>query len=285
MTVDSAGAVVVTEPFAAVMTTVEEHARDRHDRVEAETARCMAEQGFSYTPAPFSPREIHVQHFGDIEHAAVWGFGLPPEESRGRDLPHDDTAGLSVGERDAWFKALAGDPDSARRIRIEHRDGGVSEAPGEGCLVDSQSGVYGDIRAWRSAQREFEDIAGLVWRGIEDDPAWQRALADWRACLTDAGYARYATGSRAQASEMLSEEQRRGRIYEPDTEVPVDPADARHEREVAVASATCEKELGTGEVYARVQAEHEKKVTESEQGAITGYLELVAAGNARVGRR
>ncbi|MFT3875920.1 MAG: hypothetical protein QM708_05805 [Propioniciclava sp.] len=281
----STGGGIIPEPFAAVLATVDEHARDRHDRVEAETVRCMAAQGFTYTPLPFWQREQRFQRFGDIEHASRYGFGLSPEEDRrGRqDSLPDDTAKLSSQEKEAWFRALLGDMDSPNRIRIEHRDGSVSEGPGEGCDIESQQALYGDYRAWRVAQVSFEELDHLVRQGTDSDPAWQRALADWRSCMTDAGYARYATDSRVEASELLSEEHRRGRVYEPDTVVPVDPADAKHEREVAVASATCEKKLGMADTYARVQAVHEKKVSETEQGVITGYLELVVTGTAKAG--
>ena len=275
---------VIARPFGAVTQLADEHARDFHDRAESATARCMADRGFTYTPIPYRPKIARGTRLGDVAFAAEHGFG---EAAEGPPRFPDDTQGLTRTEAAAWGDALLGQmsgstgPEDPNLVVIDGLPGGGTMMfRRDGCAALGEESVYGDIARWRSADAHFRALSNEVYTAIEADPEWVAAETEWARCMTDAGYGAYLAEGRNGASSMLISELTGGRRATPDTPLQLDEVGDLRMRELAVASATCERDGGMAERYTRLQDIYVESVTERSQGVIAAYVELINTGVA-----
>ena len=281
----SASPAVIDSPFRAVTQLADEHARDFHDRAEAATAKCMADRGFTYTPVPYRPRSVSTTRLGDIAFAAEHGF---VEVSDGPPQVKDETAGLSRSEAAAWTDALLGarsnGPDADNDPNVVAIDnlpgGGTATFMRNGCVALGEEAVFGDVAAWRAADLRFGMMSNQVGNEIAVDPAWVAAETGWGRCMADAGYGAYIAEGRANISSVLTKELTAGKKFLPDQPIDLGEAGELRMRELAVASATCERDGGMAELYTRLQDTYVETVTERSQGVIVAYLELINTGIA-----
>lgn len=283
-----ASSTLIPAPFAAVTSIADEHARDFHDRAEAATARCMEERGFTYTPVAFRPAFVQATRLGDVAFAEQYGF------DEKRELPVDtidDTRGLSAAEAVTWNEALLGRRSgvdgaagNADLVVVEIPGGGSMSFPRDSCFARGQESVHGDIAQWSTAEVHFRELSNNVWRAVNADPEWVAAENQWQRCMSDAGYGAYTAEGRNKAAGVLQSELTGGRTVDPDQSIPLGEAGEKRMRELAVAKATCERDGGMAELYARLQDAHEERESERSQGVITAYVELVKASIASRGQ-
>lgn len=182
---------MVDDPAATLLT--HDEAATVHDAEQRATAACMARHGFAWgsavagdsagtLPLYLSPDELRaggLDYEYDWEAAAdafldTFGDAAPATESRTED------------EEAAYEAALFGTPPQPE-VSIETADGTVS-ASGDGCIGEARTRVYGSVSnalRWEELREAFGGVSGRLRRHDE----YRRPLADWQACMGEAGFA------------------------------------------------------------------------------------------------
>lgn len=170
-------------------------------RYEEVTAACMAEQGFEYhidelagAGATRIPDDA-----GTVAFAEQYGYGesIPFEDG---DVPLMWNE-VPIGEGRAWNDAYrVGLSPQALAAYDVALDGSYSESspdyPVEGEYDPARNGcrgratieVYSDGWAGPPELGEMKRAVADVWRRVEEDPRVLETLAQWSACMADAGH-------------------------------------------------------------------------------------------------
>jgi hypothetical protein len=82
--------------------------------------------------------------------------------------------------------ALFGDGATAP---IDEWNGGRSTVRVGGCLQEGWDAVVGDYVAWVSLSERIQSVIAEASKAAESDPRVQVAVAEWAACMAEAGYA------------------------------------------------------------------------------------------------
>ncbi|HEX6420635.1 MAG TPA: hypothetical protein VFZ77_19190 [Acidimicrobiales bacterium] len=157
-----------------------------HEAEQRLIAACMSERGFDYElasladgpgspPQYLSPAELRAEGYRYDWAAAAREFL--------EDSP-DPTAGLTEDEVEAYATALFGTEDEM--VWIEHGDGSAG-ASADGCLGEARSELFGSIRNYLWFDVASEGLSGIR-DALRTDDAYRAPLADWQACMMEAGH-------------------------------------------------------------------------------------------------
>ncbi|MFF8803642.1 hypothetical protein [Streptomyces omiyaensis] len=138
---------------------------------------CMAEGGHRYAPAPPSEAaggaDERPQPFG-IESAA-------PRRAAAATSSETPPAPGGPESTDAYARALFGREEkrvTAKGVRIS-----VSR-PGEGCLAEAETRMFGDGRMrWLQVRILLFEAQEEARRDVEKDPVFREATVRWRECM------------------------------------------------------------------------------------------------------
>ncbi len=258
---------------------------------ERRTATCMREQGFEYKPVDYSQFDDlgSALAFEGEEFAKEYGFGIATSiDGNFEELaesfvdPNQEyLSSLSEGEQEAYYNALMGGS-----LTIESFDEAQEFEPA-GCQGDAYEEAFSSFASFD----EFGDELDAMEQQMESDPRVVEANATWAACMFDRGYG-YTDAEDARSDiqrryddlvrndtgggfpDALAEEAGDdeggviivgGPIFSPETQAKVDDL-AVEEREVAVASWTCEQPIE--DVLDEVRIEYELRFVEQYGDAV-----------------
>jgi hypothetical protein len=263
-------------PFAGLLADSEGNKKALHDAEQKAIAKCMTDEGFTYTPFAFVPPEERAQPFGNIEIAAKDGYGLATGEQpvlQNQDDPNLE--GLSSTEVQAYMRALGGTP---RGPGDAPDPNGTASVPGgptisfgpDGCASKGRSVVYGDDR--RAIELELQ-VTTLGKRAYDqavgdeaiENPEFVAALAEWKACMSEQGFDYPAP---LKAADALAERYQQ------------DGADlaklGAEEIETAVADATCVRSTTMFDTVVSLMRKYEEQAANQNESVITAYRQLQA---------
>lgn len=240
-----------------------------HDEQQAAIARCMAESGFEYWPEPASASATFAVSTSGEEweeglRTKGWGqFTMAGDENtpviEDPETPNSqyvDT--LSTEARAEYEAALFGEWDPATGELI---------AGSEGCFEKVYSGDALD-----TPDKRYEDLLEEIrsaWEVAEAQPEVQAALDDYRACMTQGGFA----GIRTDPNELLE-----AKFMEnfPDMTMasndPRLPELAEWEISLANAHLDCLDETDLAEVRTREGNKVEREIMERRSAEVDGYI-------------
>jgi hypothetical protein len=144
------------------------------------TQRCMTARGLTYVRhEPLPPTGSDEERAADLPRRRTVGYGLG--SSGGGQPPPDPDAGEPAYER-----ALFGDPRHRQELRLP--DGSLHTFPGDGCIAESRTVLYGDVHRWA----RVVSIPPVVDNALRDRTrgaaALARAGARWASCMSAAGF-------------------------------------------------------------------------------------------------
>ena len=167
-------------------------------RAQELIAVCMAGEGFEYVPfASTDTPNMRVRRLvlDEEEYARDRGFGITTwyasdEAGEGDSETSEDpnqaiTATMSESERDAYFEALYGPPETDDEGIQRRGDVPFFGQPGGGCRGEAYEEVQGSIR--RFIQTLAPALQDLNQR-IQADSRVEEATGAWSACMADRGY-------------------------------------------------------------------------------------------------
>lgn len=198
--------------------------------------RCLNRQGFRYrVPAHPSLEESRTLGYvaDDVAWARKHGYGsrIAAAEDRAR-LANPNLVyrkGLSEERRRAYDEALDGGTD-APVITAKVPGGGTVSRQMGGCVAESEKKLYGDTRAWFTAEKTAMNLQPLYVPQVMRDQRFAAALRAWSQCMARAGHPYRDPGAVRRAAQ------------EPALRNPSDRTFAA-ERRLAVADATCARKV------------------------------------------
>lgn len=156
-------------------------------------AACMAEQGYQWgsavlggsagsPPLYLSPDELRS---GGFDYEYDWeAAGDEFLDNSGGAAP--ETEGMTDEELDAYSAALFGAEDLD--VSIDTHEGSTSTSSG-GCMGEARAQVYGSVaNALRYDALYEPDGFGAVGGQLREHEEYAQPLADWQACMGDAGF-------------------------------------------------------------------------------------------------
>jgi hypothetical protein len=157
------------------------------------TAACMADLGHEWGSAALGER------------VGAPPLYLSPEELRagGLDYDHDweaageeflgnpggaapETEGMTEQELDDYHAALSGTSEPELGVWIDTHDGSTGTS-GEGCIGQARTELHGTVANYLRYDTLREEFAGIGAQLREHDE-YEGPLADWQACMGDAGF-------------------------------------------------------------------------------------------------
>ncbi|GHS85834.1 hypothetical protein AGMMS50218_04350 [Actinomycetota bacterium] len=283
-----------------------EQQRREHTQIEDETASCMRQEGFDYTPRPFVPSTaqpgvsadgVSDDDMSDRDWVARYGYGLVETPARpigqtvdGRDEegtadPNGDyVSGLSASQRAAYETALYGEQPTAEEL-----DAGWDLSQG-GCYGRATLAASGvnvrDLKEFEpffEATDEFAESA-LSWDGVA-------ALdADWASCMDDnghPGYARQADASNEISSRYtaLWQEANPNWVHDrvQNTQPPSDAlqALAAQERALALVDLDCREQVDYQARYDAIAVREEERFMTDHAADVTALRAAAEQGGSR----
>ena len=156
------------------------------------TAACMAGRGYQWgsavlgdavgaPPLYLSPDELRS---GGLDYEYDWA-AAGEEFLDNPGGAADETAGMSDEELDAYSAALSGD-GSEPEVSIATHDGTVGTDVG-GCTGEARAQLYGTI-ANSLRYDTLREAFGGVGDQLREHEEYAQPLADWQACMGEAGF-------------------------------------------------------------------------------------------------
>ncbi|CAL9443973.1 hypothetical protein [Streptomyces sp. enrichment culture] len=163
-------------PFHGLLRTPTDATRRAHEAEQRLVAACMADRGFTYTPAPAASDDSGAD-------SAPFGFeprDTPADGGRPAPQPSEQPRG------EDFTRALYGDPD--RRISAHNEVIRVTR-PATGCLAEAQEHLLGEDGRVRDLTLRLVLDQGErdAVRALRKDAAQRAVTARWRACMAEAG--------------------------------------------------------------------------------------------------
>lgn len=171
---------------------------------------CMAERGYRYAPVPPSKSpdgtDERPQPFG-LESTA------PPRTATPTSSPEAPPKPGSPESTDAYARALFG--DEARRVTAKGLRLSVSR-PGDGCLAEAETRMFGDGRMrWLQVRIRLFEAQEDARADVEKDVSFRAATARWRECM-DRAEVKAQDPVQVQRSLRSEEERRTGPVVAAD---------------------------------------------------------------------
>jgi hypothetical protein len=186
----SSSATTTGSPFADLFGNQDQQ-KERQRKIEAGTAQCMKDKGWTYSPQDVD-RMFGTNDFSSPEGIKTfrekYGYGIanqpPPEEMGGGAItdPNGDYVGkLSEADRNQYYKDLEGFDTTSPQ---EQPTGPQSLADRKGCRADGERAAGAQLYDDPKYQKVFESLGSA----FENDPRIGAAEAKWSACMKDAGF-------------------------------------------------------------------------------------------------
>lgn len=264
-------------------------ARDENTRrIEEATARCMAQEGFSYAPVQpvLPPPEAAPggsMHPGSVAYAEQYGYGIsvwPDHTAVG------DGGEPAVDPNAAAFEAMT---DSAKAAYLGALWGPTGV---EGCMPRAMAEADGPpTTEFDGLRAEIDEMRAAV----AQDPRVAALDGRWAVCMEDAGYAGYTDPASAETAfaaraEALTEEVFGGPSAQQTSTAEelaalAELADERlvaelapEEVATAVADATCREEVDYLRARAEVDVEHQERFYADHEAEVEAWR-AAAAGS------
>ncbi|MFI8835093.1 hypothetical protein ACIGPN_29480 [Streptomyces afghaniensis] len=234
---------------------------------------CMARQGFSFfydstdlaelrAEAAATNRELTLD---DVPRARREGFGPAPGAPARSSSPAERQeqaylAGLSPQRRNAWEKALMGQPGQ-RRIKVSVPGVGTMEHPTAGCFAEARIRLFGDYERWARADTFVNARFRPVDEEVKKSPDYKEATARWSTCVGARGH-HFTTpdNARARASTL----QRDQAIS------------------LAVATAECDRQVGRSKTHRSLYEQATRHWAERHPTEAADFRRLNAEAAARL---
>ncbi|KGM14020.1 hypothetical protein [Cellulomonas bogoriensis] len=277
-------------------------------QVEELTARCMAEEGFDYSPVDHSGSTISYSsddldvEWGTLEFAEQYGYGITTDpwghededriqEMDGWSDPNQEyVEAMSDTERDAYYEALHGP--------------GIDESEFEDGQDVEWDWTQGGCQGWAQHQvyeggadgEEYETLQAEImtmWETMQADPRVTAVEAEWASCMADAGHPGLtATG---EAEEQFYEQVNAAYDsidYDAMSETEMEEFDweahdaavkaelaalTPREIETAVADYTCREEVDYDATFREVNFELQQDVVDRHGPEIEAWIESMRA--------
>jgi len=238
-------------------------------------SECMRKEGFPYRviPPPTEDSEDRPA-FGteDVAKARREGYGIDPAEADHTHEPHlanqdgppqDPNAvyvqSLTSGEREGFDAALWGGARSPQGS-VTLPNGMQIGFPLTGCYSVARRRIYGeDLNRFMTVSTFVENLEGEITRRVRGDDRLIDRLKAWRTCMTERGY----------------------RFRDPGEAIEAATVEPNHERQIAVADATCARENDLVDVGRRLLKQYRREVFSEFEGRIIAYNELIDSGGRR----
>lgn len=287
----------------------EEYTQEKMDadnkKIEDLVAKCMTKEGFEYTPnlqnggTVFSSEEEEDgPEWGSVEFAEKYGYGFidspgmeeMPDEGEMEEMvdPNQEyIESLSESEAEAYNETLYG-PQPTEEEWAEMEESGNYDYEQSGCYADAQKAVQGkSMQAYEdpefadlfAAQQEFyTDIYGdgSDMNAVSPNDDIAKLDRQWADCMADAGFDGFTSPN--SASNVISEEY--NALQMPDGEdgewVELSKEDQKkfqkREIEVAVADATCKKQLKYEDAVMKITFALEQKFVDEHKSELDALL-------------
>ncbi|WFF02985.1 hypothetical protein [Micromonospora sp. WMMD964] len=154
-------------------------------------AECMRQRGHRYhirwhraaQPAPPAGWRYGSD---DVQLARQTGYGSTRSQPRTNDSPNSRyLAGLTPGQLDAYTFALHGGRSDVVTVALS--DQGRMSMSRLGCLSAARRTLFGDFDRWFEITTVLTNLQVEYVPAVLQDARYRIALADWRACMHDAG--------------------------------------------------------------------------------------------------
>jgi hypothetical protein len=225
---------------------------ERQSRVEAAIRDCMKAQGFEYVPVdPLAQRAAVTgsARLSDEDFLNQFGYGISTLYGRGgaqADPNERIRSALGAADRAAYDRALGG--ENAGVTFAQAVDTGDFTRLG-GCTKQATESVFGGAQVLTTLQGKLDELD----ERILEDQRMVRAIEQWSACMTKAGY-RYGDPEEIDLDVTKRFQAIVGASVEPGATAA--PAGAtynqtaltalqRQEVAIAVADLSCEKQFIT----------------------------------------
>jgi len=243
------------------------------DSQQERISGCMGDAGFEYVPIPFE--NVTVTTFDPAgrtrEDAEANGWGIIPLEALADDsAPPEDpnqeyVASLSPSARVQYEEAMRGPLDQDVEATTENLD---------------EFGCWGQVQTETSPWfiGGFESLQAEMERRYEEiplDPRYVAALAQWGACMADAGHPGLESPDDAMSSieDALVTEFPSGFSEDDPRIIEL----AAQEREIAVATFDCEESADLLTVYNQAQTDWETTFIATHEAELAALVEAVTA--------
>lgn len=233
---------------------------------------CMAKAGFKYLLFGTSDNKPEVGEavpFGQtVEQARVNGYGGDPRKGA-----HPETGGpqqdantryvATLSKTEAARFTITRDGKPNEEIVIQFPGGGRETYPRSGCQTAALHKLYGSPE--RYAQHQI--FAATVGRGTDKavnvDPRVVKTQKAWVDCVRRAGYS-YPNQTAMMNAALNPYRHATGDL----TKI------RQREIQLAVAAATCDRDMKTTETYDQVTQELYDKRLGSRQGELAAYIQI-----------
>jgi len=227
--------------------------RQQHTLTVAEerlVGSCMAARGLAYpAEAPVAVVASDEERSLRLEQRHREGYGLfqsfaaDPADGQRSPSPVDRyVQRLSSEEQAAYMLELFGDERRRKGIRLA-RSGDVT-FPGQGCVFESQSRIFGDIMTWARITYVTEDLNNKLTEWVVATSAYTEAMRGWGGCMAQRGHPYPSPGdAKDDLSARYTAEGTSDRLR-------------RHEIAVAVADAECAAQGGIPRLVLSLKESH-----------------------------
>ncbi|MFJ5173430.1 hypothetical protein ACIP68_06225 [Streptomyces griseoviridis] len=207
---------------------------------------CLEKQGFRLWVVPGSPPQRTFPYgVDDIGWARKHGYGSRLRAGLEKAVSADPNQkyfdSLPPDRRAALLAAVNGPRPKGLRVRLPN---GVEVSHSDqGCTAEAERYLYRDLPAWFWATRVTNNLDGVRVAMVVADERYREALAGWKRCMGDKGYA-FATP--AQSADRA-----------------LDPARGltrEQEIRLAVTEAGCARSSGLSGVAASLDREYGAQV-------------------------
>lgn len=291
-------------PLSKILSaTWEDQDQEYYDKQQVEVenlvAKCMAAEGFEYTPQePMGSVTVFTEEDWANQNTEEWvaenGYGMsmgmePTEEpvdpdgegaEEWVDPNADYIASLSDTEETAYYEALWGPSDM--EMTEEDMEEYVYNWEDGGCQGAAQHEVSGGLEDIYTDPK-FEDLneaMSELYTNALADPRITELSAEWSSCMADAGYTDFATPDEA----MMSISDAQNELYNWEGEIDEDYtgpsseaiAEVRKlEIATAVADFACKQKVDWDKTSQKVQFELEEAFVKDNKAALDEYVAAI----------
>ena len=233
------------------------------------TRRCMAGEGFVFTPTP--PEKLRpypgAHEYGIAEEvASKVGYEIQAELTSAEEDPNGaEFTQLDGAGRHAWRLAMFG-PDDAAQVSVDvPLIGTRTEASTEGCLADARSTLYGDVETWIMTETFTGNFVLAAATASAADPDLRALNKEWSDCMGEVGV----------TPELESPDAARGHVRSLYSDVDQSTAH-QSELRIATADARCETELDYERRRDRIEDLYLTAAADNHGGHMTAITEIYA---------
>lgn len=220
--------------------------------------RCMARAGFDYYVVPTEADPFPFRYvLDDADWAAQHGYGTDLRRRlEARKNPNSMYfQRLSPSRQQAAVAALNGPTPVGLTARLP--SGLVVQHSDRGCTAEAQRTLYDDLGAWYQAAKLVEDLPGVKYAKVTNDPQYLSGVRSWSECMAVRGHK--VTDPAAAHARFLN---------------PGRPSSRRNEMEFAAAEANCAEVSGLGRTARRLDAGYDRALRSNVRSILLTREEL-----------